>query len=141
MPELLVTVARFDSQPEAAVARSVLESHGIACVLLDEHTVRLAGQLAAVLGGIKLRVRESDFAAAREILAEDEPEEAMGSPEARALLEKQPPQCPECLSRDVTPDSRVPLFTALAWWVLGVHSHAGGRRWACRSCGNEWRTR
>jgi len=138
MPVSLITVAVFDSQPAAALARSLLEFHGIECHLADEHTVRMAAPLAPVVGGIKLRVAESDLALAREILTPEKPE-PVGSPEARALVEREAPQCPECLSRDVVPDSRINLVVAFLSWALSSHPFFRHRRWCCRSCGNDWR--
>lgn len=137
MHEALITVATFDSQPEAALAYSVLESHGIDCILLDEHVVSISAPLAAAVGGIKLQVRESDAGLAREVLAQPDDPEPQGSPEARAVVEQQPPQCPECLSRDVEPSGHGSTLVVLLSWLGGMHSRAH-RCWVCRACGADW---
>ena len=58
--ETLVTVATFYNEPEFLLARARLESADIECFAQDENMLRMAGWHSHILGGIKLRVRESD---------------------------------------------------------------------------------
>jgi Putative prokaryotic signal transducing protein len=60
MPEDLVTIGVFHSQPEFLLARSLLESADIECFAYDENMLRIGGWHAHVLGGIKLQVRASE---------------------------------------------------------------------------------
>jgi hypothetical protein len=56
---------------EAWLAKSVLDSAGIECFLFDENVVRIDWFLSNAIGGIKLRVREEDVAAAAALLDSD----------------------------------------------------------------------
>ena len=56
MHEDLVTVAVFHSQPEFLLARTCLESADIECFAYDENMFRIGD----LVGGIELRMRESE---------------------------------------------------------------------------------
>ncbi len=70
MPETLITIATFYSEPEFLLARARLESADIECFAKDENMLRLAGWHSHILGGIKLQVRESDAQDALGILGQ-----------------------------------------------------------------------
>jgi len=71
--ETLVTVATFYNEPEFLLARARLESADIECFAADENMLRIAGWHSHILGGIKLRVRESDAQDAVAILRQTAP--------------------------------------------------------------------
>jgi hypothetical protein len=68
MSDELVMVASFLTIQEAKMARGFLESNGFAVFLGDEAMV----PLSPIVGSVKLRVREQDAEAARELLADVE---------------------------------------------------------------------
>ena len=84
------------------------------------------------------QLERSGAGVAREVLTPPQPAEAIGSAEAREALEQEPPQCPECLSRDVKSSGGRAAILAFLGWFSGAHSHAH-RRWQCRNCGYDWR--
>ncbi len=45
---------------ELAVVKSKLESEGIECKVLDEHTVQVYNFLSQAIGGVRLQVAESN---------------------------------------------------------------------------------
>lgn len=53
---------------ELAVVKSKLESEGIECKVLDEHTVQAHNFLSQAIGGVRLQVAESNLEKARIIL-------------------------------------------------------------------------
>jgi hypothetical protein len=71
--ETLVTIATFYSEHEFLLARARLESADIECFAQDENMLRMAGWHSHILGGIKLRVRESDAQDALAILHHTDP--------------------------------------------------------------------
>lgn len=71
--ETLVTIATFYNEPEFVLARARLESADIECFAQDENMLRMAGWHSHILGGIKLRVRESDAQDAASILRQTAP--------------------------------------------------------------------
>jgi len=73
MPETLVTIATFHSEPEFLLARARLESAGIDCFVTGEHMLRIGGWHSHLADGIRLQVRESDAPDARAILHDTQP--------------------------------------------------------------------
>lgn len=68
MPGELVTVATFDTFPEADLARHHLEAAGIRVSLMDETMGGMFWELSNAIGGIKLQVLQEDEPKAVEIL-------------------------------------------------------------------------
>jgi hypothetical protein len=66
-----VTVAQFETWPDAAIARGLLESEGIEAWLMDENLVQLDWLYTIAVGGIKVQVQRRDEAKARAVLAAD----------------------------------------------------------------------
>jgi len=64
-PEGMAAVGRFESPVEAQMAKGLLESAGIECVLVGEN----ANSLLQAAFRVRLQVRQQDEAAARELLA------------------------------------------------------------------------
>jgi hypothetical protein len=78
-PEGLVIVARFESPVEAQMAKGLLESSGVECLLVGEN----ANNLIQSAFRVRLQVRLEDEATARESLAPGVGEEpGEGIPEA-----------------------------------------------------------
>jgi hypothetical protein len=69
MSQSLVTVATFDSPPEAELARNRLEEEGISALLVDAETVGTLWYVGTALGGVKVQVEEADAPRARAILS------------------------------------------------------------------------
>jgi tRNA 2-thiocytidine biosynthesis protein TtcA len=67
----VVTVATFDTLPEAHIALGKLQSEGIPCRLADEHMGDYGMPASIAVGGIKLQVSEEDAGKARQALAAD----------------------------------------------------------------------
>lgn len=64
----LETIRVFDTQAEAAVARSLLDAHGIYALLPERHHAANAWHLTFALQGLRLSVLERDAAIAAELL-------------------------------------------------------------------------
>jgi hypothetical protein len=64
----LVIIRQYMMLPEALVAKSILDSAGIESFLGDQNIIRMDWFLSNALGGVKLRVREEDAAAAAALL-------------------------------------------------------------------------
>jgi hypothetical protein len=67
MSDPLTTLCEYASASEAELARGLLESHGISVFLADENITTLYARLP--IFSVRLQVRESDLAEARQILA------------------------------------------------------------------------
>ncbi len=69
--ETLVTVATFDTLPDAQIALGRLHAEGVGAQLADQHMVQTDWLYAIAVGGIKLKVAARDAAEAQRILATD----------------------------------------------------------------------
>jgi hypothetical protein len=67
----MVTVATFDTLPDAHIALGRLQAEGIPCRLVDEHMGDYGMPASIAVGGIKLQVSPADLDRAREALALD----------------------------------------------------------------------
>ncbi len=70
----LQTIRQFRDLPEALLAKGCLESAGIEAFLADDNMVRLDWFISNLIGGIKLKVKPEDSAAAIAILEQPIPE-------------------------------------------------------------------
>ena len=131
--EKLVTVARFSHPEEAYLASAKLESEGIQSFVADAHTVTADWLVSNAIGGVRLQVRESEAADAKQILSSKQQ-----NMQATAAISE---TCPKCNSTDIQYQifSTRPIF--IVWLLTG-----GGltfpflkRKWICRACGYQWK--
>lgn len=123
----LVTVKVFHSLPEAEVARSMLEHHGISVLLPDRNVAATAWYLTQAVGGIRLQVPEDELVSARLLLgAQDD-----------VLAEGGVDRCPSCGSGDIF--RPVSLIAGLAaFFLVGIPYLMRRRERYCRQCRHRW---
>jgi hypothetical protein len=130
----LVTLRQYRDLSEALVARSVVESAGIFCVLKDENLVRLDWQLSNLIGGIRLQVHPSDAEAALAVLSQPIP--------AFIAVTDEPdfsqPRCPQCNSVDVSWERQGRKAALVSLYLLSLPLPRGGESWHCNTCGASW---
>ncbi|WP_432672648.1 DUF2007 domain-containing protein [Flavobacterium sp. SM2513] len=90
----LITVQVFDNPIDMHVLKSKLESEGIHCYIFDEHTVAINPLMSQGVGGIKLKVDESDSDKALLILQEIQAVATLDD-DGKAMV------CPNCGSTDL----------------------------------------
>ncbi len=64
----LIVLESYNSDVEAHIARGVLESNGVKCIINNEIMSSIYPLTLTSIGGIKLLVRREDFELAKEIL-------------------------------------------------------------------------
>lgn len=64
----LIVLESYNSDVEAYIARGVLESNGVKCIINNEIMSSIYPLTLTSIGGIKLLVRREDFELAKEIL-------------------------------------------------------------------------
>jgi hypothetical protein len=123
-----VTVASFALPTEAHMARLRLESEGVDCLLIDEHTVSVYWFLSPALGGIKLQVPVDQVEQAREVLGA----EAVEWDEGEAI---EAARCARCGEGDyeMAPIPKWAMVLSVA--LLGIPLLFIPRRWRCERCG------
>jgi hypothetical protein len=126
----LVVLQRFRELAEAELAKSVLESTGIKCVL---RTVELLGGSSNALGGIKVCVGREDAGIAAKILGQEIPE----SFDVEGVGQFKQPRCPNCQSLDISLRDWDRRFVRFVVGVPGP-TRRSGRIWLCHSCNHEW---
>jgi len=129
----LVILRTYRDLPEALLAKSILDSAGFECFLLDENVIRMDWLLSNALGNIKLLVKTDAASEAAKFL-DPEPIESF---EVTASGEYKQPRCPVCDSLDV---SYGVLGKRLAYLTvaLGVPLPVRRSGWKCHSCGHSW---
>src|SRR5437899_11649752 len=85
-----VMLRQFRDLPDALVAKSILDSAGIECLLGDENIVRLDWFWCNLVGGVKLWVRQRDLEQAENLIEQSPPEEF----NVEGVGEFKQPRCP-----------------------------------------------
>ncbi len=129
-----VALRRYRDLPEALVAKSVLESSGIDCILADDNMVRLDWFYSNLVGGIKLLVPEIDVETAAKLLDERTPEKF----DVEGVGEYEQPHCPRCGSMDISLDGLNKPLTFGAMYVTSLPIPVTTKGWKCLSCGHQW---
>lgn len=101
---------------EAYILQSQLESEGIASVLGDEYTVSAHPFLSNAIGGVKLKIKESDATKALEIVRHNEQAFKKDRTEVKESYSngfvEQDTYCKNCESRNVF-RKKLPLLLTL----------------------------
>jgi hypothetical protein len=130
------TIRQYRDQAEAILARSALESSGIACFLRDENTIRIDWLWSNLMGGIRLQVAEADVEAAEAVLSQPIPESVAVDGES----DFQQPQCPKCGSLDSRFNNLDAKVAATSILLFGFPIPAPPEKdfWHCNNCGTNW---
>ncbi len=121
-----VMIRRYRDLPEASIAKSVLESAGVDCILADDNLVRLDWFYSNLVGGIKLLVPEKDAEAAIQLL------------DIAGVGEYEQPHCPKCGSMDISLDELNEPLTFAAMYITREPIPVTTAGWKCHSCGHQW---
>jgi hypothetical protein len=128
------TVRRYRDLSEALVAKSLLESAGIAAWIRDENLARLEWQYSNLLGGLRLQVAAGNEATAEEVLRQPIPETIPFDQQENF----EQPKCPACGSIDITFDGASRKAALLSVTALSVPLPHGTTSWTCHACGVRW---
>ena len=89
-----VTIRAFENSIDAHILKSKLESEGIECYLFDDNIVSIMPFYNIIVGGIKLKINDSDLEKVNAILLEIEETPVIN--ENNEIL-----KCPNCGSTEV----------------------------------------
>ena len=131
----MVTLRQFRDLPEALLAKGVLNSAGIECVLVDDNMVRMDWFISNLLGGIRLQVTRDDVEEAATVLSAPIPEGF----DIEGLERYQQPQCPRCGSFDIAHHSGLDKRFALLGLWFAIPIPVPRNEWTCQTCGSVWR--
>ncbi|NIO15892.1 MAG: DUF2007 domain-containing protein [Deltaproteobacteria bacterium] len=136
----LVTVATFTDVIEAKIVQSMLESEGIYCFVQDENIVGINWLYSAAVGGVKLKVRESDRDEAAMLLSGDVRIEEVPqfTPVERGESEDRG-RCPACGSEDLFREHVSKRAFFLSWILLGFPVPFFKTTYRCLRCRRTWK--
>jgi hypothetical protein len=126
-------VRRYRDLPDALLLKSVLDSTGIECFLVDETTIRMNWLWSNALGRIKVCAREADADTAAGVLAQSVPTEFA----VAGIGEYRQPRCPNCQSLDTSFSGLNKSLSFATVWI-GVPFPVRSSDWECESCGHRW---
>ena len=139
--EEMIIIATFSRPMEAHLTKSRLESEGIECFLDDELTVAANWLFSNAIGGVKLKVKESDAKKASEILRQEPIDIDLVEFDEDIEADEDRLQCPRCNSFDVYYEKYSRRTFFLFWMLLGIPFPFSKRKWVCKGCGHEWKAR
>lgn len=133
----LVTLQVFDNPIDAHVLKSKLESEGIQSVLFDENMVSLNPLFNITVGGIKLKISDTDLEQAQELLhtLNKTPHTDENDQEIK---------CPKCDSKELYTGFKSMkgikgIFSAFVSFLLAVFPIYYKTVYKCKNCGEEFR--
>lgn len=149
MEEQLIVLKTYMYPSEAYPLMSKLESEGINCFLDGENTITVHPFLSNAIGGVKLKIRESDAETALNIIRESETESTID----KETSEKEIPAgfsygfikvetfCPECDSTMVFRKKMPAWQIALSIVLLPLYLPLlfAKKKHYCADCGYEWK--
>jgi len=133
----LITIKTFDNFGEAHILRIKLESEGIACYLFDENMMTLNPLYNITIGGIKLKIKDSDRALAQQIILEIEAIPFTNNTDE--VL-----KCPNCQSTDlysgfISMKGFKAVLTSIISFLLFIYPFYIKRVYKCKKCNTEFK--
>lgn len=133
----LVTVQAFDNAIDLALLKSKLESEGVACYVFDEFTVTINPLLSNGVGGIKLKINESDAEKVSLILREIQ---------VVAAIDEQGTSktCPKCGSADLYVNFRSMkglkgFLSMIIMFAFVIYPIYYKNMYKCKNCNHEFK--
>jgi transposase-like protein len=139
-PERLVTVADYYYSPLAYLSQAKLESEGILSFVFDEYIINANWLYLIAVGGVKLKVGESDAAEAVRIL------EKVRST-IPGVAEYSEDGCPQCGSSYIHYETFHIRWTYILMLISNIIDPGAfalcflffKNRWKCNNCGYQWK--
>ncbi len=123
-----VTVAAFPNPTDAHLAKNNLEFNDVTAVIEDENIIYMNPLYSEAVGGVKVRVADSDEERARDILE-------------KRVVEKENLEgkiCPDCGSTKVDVVSRGRRLSFLTILFFSFPVGTTRRKCLCLDCGHTW---
>ncbi len=134
--EKLITLKTFESGFPANLLKSKLEASGIDSVIFNENMITLNPLYSNAIGGITVKIRESDLEKANEVLLE-----ISNSPFINEFEEVV--KCPKCNSDKLESTSRAikskkSIFAFMITLLIGTYPIHTDLVYHCMNCNNEF---
>ncbi|MEJ8801391.1 putative signal transducing protein [Pontibacter sp. H249] len=146
MAERLITIATFNDVTEAHILKGRLEAEGILCFLGDENIIGVQPFYANAVGGVKLKVPETDVMEAKAILTRIQEGNTLFDYDT---IELAPPMqehevvntCPNCGSDNVEQVKFNKTVFSISYLFLGFPvPFLNRKKYTCHECGHTWKS-
>ncbi len=133
----LITLRTYSNPSDANLMKATLEMQGITCFLFDENLVTINPLYSQMVGGIKLKIDESDKERALEILKEID-EEAYTDDNENII------HCPRCESENISggqikTSGFLAVLRSLISLSFATYPIHGKTVYRCNDCGKEFK--
>jgi len=133
----LVTIKTFDNAIGAHILQARLEDEGIIAHVHDENIMTVNPLLNVAVGGVKLKVDETDAQKALEIIAEID--QAPHTNDQDEVI-----VCPNCQSKELYSDfksmkSAGGVIAGISSFLFGIFPFYYKRLYRCKECGTEFK--
>lgn len=139
------TIITFTLPHEAHMAKNVLESEGVETMIQDELTAQVDNFLSNAIGGVKLKVRDSDIEKGLKILETSGYISDNGKNNREIVeivsfdLNTNTHICPFCTSQNIGKKKQVYGLTIVVFFILGAFFPIFRRSLKCFDCEKEWK--
>lgn len=133
----LLTVASFETAPDAWIFRNRLVSNGIDAFVADEHTVNMYWLYSNAVGGVKVQVPLRQLGLFRELeLQRIPPESELAMHAADSALDDFGIEvCQRCGSSEITDSTWSKPWTFVLWLIFGFPIPVYAPTTSCNACG------
>lgn len=133
----LITVASFETAPDAWIFRNRLASNGINAFVADEHTVNMYWLYSNAVGGVKVQVPFTELRLVREIESLAIPLSSELEIHAADSTSDEPglDVCRSCGSSDITNTTWSKPWTFVIWLIFGLPVPVYAPTTDCNICG------
>ena len=133
----LITLKTFDNSIDAHILKARLENEGIDCYLFDENIVSLNPLYNITVGGIKLKINETNLCKAQEIILEIENTPLTNQKEEVI-------HCPNCHSTNLYLNHRSMkgisgILSAILAFILSIFPIYFKTVYRCKDCNFEFK--
>ena len=134
----------FEYVHEAHIVRGYLESNDITVFLQDELTIQENHLYSNAIGGVKLKVHESQYEEAKKLLVEGEyiandGEDLIRNVTIYKAYKSDRKNCPYCNSENFKKNIKANWLTVLGYFILGSFLPVYRATYVCFDCRNEWK--
>jgi len=149
--EIWPILMTFTYSHEAYLVKGYLESNGIEAIINDELTAQVASMYSNAIGGVKLRVSESDYDQGIQLLKDGGylTEENSKSENKVEIVELNKATnkkiCPFCGSDNIVVNSKPGILTTIVLAIINLAIMIGAifprfkSSFKCFDCGKEWK--
>ena len=135
----IVTFEAYYDPMYAEIIRTKLQANGITCYIADSHMIWIRPYLNQALGGVKIKMFESDVERSKQLISQtlslESDEDILSGTDAIT--------CPYCGSSDIrygsATQNRYPWHAIVIALLLMNYPFYANKAWHCFNCGRDFK--